>query len=81
MCEWAWGEERESSEIVLFSQEPAWIICWQYILAELSFHFKVNWKGILNLIVPLLRGEWGGGGSQSGCCWSGSRSKKISAVF
>lgn len=41
--------------MVLFSQEPARIICWQYILAEVSFHFKVNWKGKLNLIVPLLR--------------------------
>lgn len=59
MCKWAWGEERESSEIVLFSQEPAWIICWQYILAEVSFHFKVNWKGKLNLLVPLLREENG----------------------
>lgn len=52
------GEEREGLEIleiVLFSQEPAWIICWQYILAEVSFHFKVNWKGKLNLIVSLLR--------------------------
>lgn len=57
MCEWAWGEERESFEMVLFSQEPACIICWQYILAEVSFHFKVNWKGKLNLIVPLLREE------------------------
>lgn len=58
VCEWVWGKEREGSEIleiVLFSQEPAWIICWQYILAEVSFHFKVNWKGKLNLIVPLLR--------------------------
>lgn len=54
-CEWAWGEEQEILEIVLFSQEPAWIICWQYILAEVSFHFKVNWKGKLNLIVLLLR--------------------------
>lgn len=51
------GEEREILEIVLFSQEPARIICWQYILAEVSFHFKVNWKGKLNLIVPLLREE------------------------
>lgn len=59
MCEWAWGEERESLEIVLFSQKPSWIICWQYILAEVSFHFKVNWKGKLNLIVPLLREEKG----------------------
>lgn len=39
----------------MFSQEPARIICWQYILAEVSFHFKVNWKGKLNLIVLLLR--------------------------
>lgn len=23
------------------SQEPAGIVCWQYILAEVSFHFKV----------------------------------------
>lgn len=59
MCEWAGGEDRESLEIVSFSQEPAWIICWQYILAEVSFHFKVNWKGKLNLIVPLLREEKG----------------------
>ena len=59
VCEWAWGEDRESLEIVSFSQEPAWIICWQYILAEVSFHFKVNWKGKLNIIVPLLREEKG----------------------
>lgn len=83
VCEWAWwGGEWESLEIVLFSQEPSRIICWQYILAEVSFHFKVNWKGKLNLIVPLLREEKGGGGGrQGGCCWSGSRSNKISAVF
>lgn len=55
MCGWAWEEGRGSLEIVLFSQEPARIICWQYILAEVSFHFKVNWKGKLNLIVLLLR--------------------------
>lgn len=48
-------EGRGSLEIVLFPQEPARIICWQYILAEVSFHFKVNWKGKLNLIVLLLR--------------------------
>lgn len=59
MCEWAWGEAKESIEIVSFSQEPARIICWQYILAEVSFHFKVNWKGKLNLIVSLLREEKG----------------------
>lgn len=53
------GWERGSLEIVLFSQEPAWTICWQYILAEVSFHFKVNWKGKLNLIVRLLREEKG----------------------
>lgn len=55
VCEWAWEEERESLEMVSFSQEPAGIVCWQYILAEVSFHFKVNWKGKLNLIVLLLR--------------------------
>lgn len=55
MCKWAWEEERESLEMVSFSQEPAGIVCWQYILAEVSFHFKVNWKGKLNLIVLLLR--------------------------
>jgi hypothetical protein len=49
------GGERESLERALFSQEPARIICWQYILAGVSFHFKVNWKGKLNLIVLLLR--------------------------
>lgn len=59
MCECAWGEDRGSLEIVPFSQEPGWIICWQYILAEVSFHFKVNWKGKLNLIVPPLREEKG----------------------
>lgn len=58
-CEWAWGEEREILEIVLFPQGPARIICWQYILAEVRFHFKVNWKGKLNLIVPLLREKKG----------------------
>ena len=59
MCKCAWGEDRGSLEIVLFSQEPGWIICWQYILAEVSFHFKVIWKGKLNLIVPPLREEKG----------------------
>ena len=59
VCKCAWGEDRGSLEIVLFSQEPGWIICWQYILAEVSFHFKVNWKGKLNLIVPPLREEKG----------------------
>lgn len=48
---------RKSLEIVFFSQESAWIICWPYILAEVSFHFKVNWKEKLNLIVLLLREE------------------------
>lgn len=58
-CEWPWGEEREILEIVLFPQEPAGIVCWQYILAEVRFHFKVNWKGKLNFIVPLLREKKG----------------------
>lgn len=40
-CEWPWGEEREILEIVLFPQEPAGIVCWQYILAEVRFHFKM----------------------------------------
>lgn len=36
------GGEGESLETVLFSQEPAGIVSWQYVLAEASFHFKVN---------------------------------------
>lgn len=75
------GGERESLESLVFpGASPHHLLAVHIGWSQFSFQGKLE-REIKPYCSALKREEGGGGGSQGGCSWSGSRSNKISAVF